>query len=117
MDATNGRIASVEQSVHRIERKVDDGATATNLKLDGIAESLRILARLEERHEHINHRLAEGSKSMGEQRERTADLERRTATLESDSRQFRELRNTINKIGYTVILAVVMAGVALVVKT
>lgn len=117
MEATHTRLSNVEQSVHRIETKVDDGQRAVHTRLDGIAESLRILARLEERHEHVNQRLTEGAKSMGEHRERTSELERRVATLEGDSRQFKELRAVINKIGMTVILAVVVAVIALVVKT
>lgn len=97
MDGTNGRITNLELTTQRIETKVD-----------GIAESLHVLTRLEERQVYINDRLAEGSKTMGDLRERVSDLEREMPAL-------KETRQDIRKLTWLVLGAVVVALLALVI--
>lgn len=77
-DVANERINGLVSSIERL----DANNSRMEAKIDGIGESLRILAKLEERHEAVNARLTEGAKTMGDLRQDVSAVVARVQTLE-----------------------------------
>lgn len=113
MEATNGQIRAMEASINDVKQSVGKVAE----KVDKIGDSLHILARLEERHDHVNTRLMEGARTMGELRERMSEHGRLIEDVRRDMPQLKETRRWVISGILSIVGAVVLALVALVVKS
>ncbi len=121
--AMEQRLTTLEQGFARMEKSVETSTRETNAQLRDIAQSLQMLVRMDERMQHINVRLNEGSKSMEEMRERLTEIENslpkradsRIAELERDMPPLKETRHDIRRLNWLVVSAIAAAVLGLVV--